>query len=229
MIPQRRCAKVAIIHFGKRVIDLRLPDFRARLRQDGKYLLWLPVYLLIFLLLEQRSLDTYWATQIPLDDLIPFCEWFAIPYYLWYPLLVGVGVVLFFRDSLAFRRYMVFLAATFFISVAIWFLIPNGQDLRPPALPRNNLLTRLMAGIYAIDTHTNVFPSVHVVGSVGAALAAWDCAAIRDRKWLVWGITVLAALICLSVVFVKQHGILDLLGGLVLSAVVGVLFYHKKQ
>ena len=207
---------------------MHLNNFHTRLRQEWKYLLWLPVYLCCFFLLEQRPLDAYWATQIPLDDLIPFCEWFAIPYYLWYPLLVGVGVVLFFRDSPAFRRYMVFLAVTFFISVAIWFLIPNGQDLRPPALPRNNLLTRLMAGIYAIDTHTNVFPSVHVVGSVGAALAAWDCTAIRDRKWLVWGITVLAALICLSVVFVKQHGILDLLGGLVLSALTGMVIYRKK-
>lgn len=216
----------SVIDYRKiRLNNILSPEFRHVLL----LLYWL-AYLLSFILLERLCpAPVYNTVWCKLDDLIPFCEWFAIPYYLWYPLLVGVGVVLFFRDSPAFRRYMVFLAATFFISVAIWFLIPNGQDLRPPALPRDNLLTRLMAGIYAIDTHTNVFPSVHVVGSVGAALAAWDCAAIRDRKWLVWGITVLAALICLSVVFVKQHGILDLLGGLVLSAVVGVLFYHKKQ
>ena len=211
------------------MIGLRLSGFRAKLRQDGKYLLWLPVYLLCFFLLEQRTLDAYWATQIRLDDLIPFCEWFAIPYYLWYPLMVGVGVVLFFRSSPAFRRYMVFLAVTFFASTAIWFLIPNGQDLRPLTLPRDNLLTRLMTGIYAIDTHTNVFPSVHVVGSVGAAIAAWDCAALRKRKWLVWSITILSVLICLSVVFVKQHGVLDLLGGLVLCVPVGLWVYRPSR
>lgn len=208
---------------------MRLNAFHTRLRQEWKYLLWLPVYLLCFLLLEQRSTEHYWATQIPLDDLIPFCEWFAIPYYLWYPLLAGVGIFLFFRDSGAFRRYMAFLAITFLASAAIWFLIPNGQDLRPLTLPRDNLLTRLMAGIYAIDTHTNVFPSVHVVGSAGAAMAAWDCEAIRKRKWPAWGITLLAVLICLSILFVKQHALLDLLGGLALSALAGILIYRKQQ
>ena len=229
MIPQTACAKVTIIISRKRVIFLRLSGFRTRLRQDGKYLLWLPVYLLFFLFLEQRPMEHYWATQIPLDDLIPFCEWFAIPYYLWYPLLVAVGLYLFFRDSPSFRRYMVFLAITFFTSALIWFLIPNGQDLRPLTLPRDNVLTRLMLGIYAVDTHTNVFPSVHVVGSVGAALAAWDCAGIRKHKWLAWSITVLAVLICLSVVFVKQHGVLDLLGGLVLCVPVGQWVYHRPN
>ena len=199
--------------------------FRRNLKQNWKHLLWLPVYLLCFILLEQRPMDTYWATQIPLDDCIPFCEWFVIPYCLWYPLLVGVGLYLFFRDSAAFRRYMLFLAVTFFASTLIWLLIPNGQDLRPAVLPRDNFLTRIMEGLYSIDTHTNVFPSVHVVGSVGAALAVWDCRALRNQKWLCISITVLAALIYLSIVFVKQHGVLDLAGGLALSAVAGVVIY----
>lgn len=174
-------------------------------------------------------MDHYWATQIPLDALIPFCEWFAIPYCLWYPLLVGMGLYLFWKDSPAFRRYMIFLAVTFFASALTWILIPNGQDLRPLILPRDNILTRLMAGLYAIDTHTNVFPSVHVVGAIGAALAAWDCTSLRQRTWLNISISVLAVLICLSVVFVKQHGILDLLGGLTLSGVAADLLYHPRK
>ena len=204
-------------------------QFTSRFRQEYKYLLWLPLYLLLFFLLEQRPMDHYWATQIALDDLIPFCEWFAIPYCLWYPLLVGIGLYLFWKDSPAFRRYMIFLAVTFFASTLIWLLIPNGQDLRPLILPRDNILTRLMAGLYAIDTHTNVFPSVHVVGAVGAALAVWDCASLRQRTWLNVLISVLAVLICLSVVFVKQHGILDLLGGLALSGVAAVLLYSPRK
>lgn len=205
---------------------MRLQSFHRQLRQNWKYLLWLPVYLLCFFLLEQRPMETYWATQIPLDNRIPFCEWFAIPYCLWYPLLVGVGLYLFFRDSRSFRRYMWFLALTFFASTLIWLLIPNGQDLRPAVFPRDNLLTRMMEGLYSIDTSTNVFPSVHVVGSVGAALAVWDCPALRKRKWLCIAITILAVLICISIVFVKQHGVLDLAGGLALSALAGLIIYN---
>jgi membrane-associated phospholipid phosphatase len=91
------------------------------------------------------------------------------------------------------------------------------------------MLTRLMLGIYSIDTNTNVFPSVHVVGSIGAALAAWDYGGIRKRRWFVWSITILSALICLSVVFVKQHGVLDLLGGFVLGLLLAIPVYHPKS
>ena len=208
---------------------MRFFPLTSRFRQEYKYLLWLPLYLLLFFLLEQRPMEHYWATQTPLDSLIPFCEWFAIPYCLWYPLLVGIGLYLFWKNSPAFRRYMLFLSITFFASALIWLLIPNGQDLRPLIFPRDNVLTRLTAGLYAIDTHTNVFPSVHVVGAVGAALAAWDCTSLRQRTWLNVSISVLAVLICLSVVFVKQHGILDLLGGLTLSGVVGILLYRPRK
>ena len=199
------------------------------LQKDARYILWFPLYLLTYFVAERIPMDNYWATQIPLDGLIPFCEWFAIPYCLWYPLLVGVGLYLLFRDSGAFRRYMLFLAATFFLSATIWILIPNGQDLRPLVFPRDNPLTRLMALLYSIDTNTNVFPSVHVVGAVGAALAARDSALLRKKKWLCVLISILAVLICMSVVFVKQHAVLDLLGGLLLSALVAVFVYTPQK
>lgn len=170
----------------------------------------------------------YWATQLPIDAAIPFCEWFVIPYCLWYPLLVAVGLYLLFRDQPAFRRYMAFLALTFFISELIWLLIPNGQDLRPAVMPRENILTALIAGLYRIDTNTNVFPSVHVVGSIGAALAAWDCPSLRCHKTLCHLTGILAVLICVSTVFIKQHAVLDVLGGLALSLLVAVPVYHRS-
>ena len=195
---------------------------------DLKYLLWLPLYLLSFVILEHLPISGYWATQTPWDRYIPFCEWFVIPYCLWYPLLVAVGLWLLLRDRTGFRRYMAFLAAAFFLSELIWFLIPNGQDLRPAVMPRDNLLTRWVAGLYAIDTNTNVFPSVHVVGSVGAAWAVWDCPRLRSHRALRWSVAGLAVLICLSTLFIKQHACLDVASGLLLSLAVGALVYHRS-
>lgn len=136
-----------------------------------KYALWLPVYLLGFFLVERLPREGFWATQLPLDCRIPFCEAFILAYCAWYPLLVAAGLYLLFRDQPAFRRYMRFLAVTFFISLAVWVLFPSCQGLRPAVMPRDNVFTRWVAALYAIDTNTNVFPSVHVVGSVGAVLA----------------------------------------------------------
>ena len=207
---------------------MRLSDLWHPIQAEMKYLLWLPLYLLSFFILERLPISGYWATQTPWDQAIPFCEWFVIPYCLWYPLLVAVGLFLLARNREGFRRYMVFLALTFFLSEVIWFLIPNGQDLRPAVMLRDNPLTRLVEGLYSIDTNTNVFPSVHVVGSIGAAWAVWDCRCLHPHRVLRWAVAVLAVLICLSTLFIKQHACLDVLSGLVLSLAVGLLVYHRS-
>ena len=197
--------------------------------RELKYACWLPLYLLAFFLVERRTSAAYWFTQLPIDSRIPFCEPFILAYCAWYPLLIGVGLYLLARDRQAYRRYMAFLAITFWGSMTVWFLLPSCQDLRPIVMPRDNLFTRWISVLYAIDTNTNVFPSGHVVGSVGAALAVWDSAALRNRKAVRWGVTILAALICLSTLLVKQHTVLDVLGGLVLSLIAGIFVYRAKK
>ena len=204
------------------------PLLRSVPLREMKYALWLPVYLLTFLLLERLPAAPYWATQLPIDQHIPFCEYFVIFYCLWYFLLVAVGVYLLFRDASAFRRYMAFLALTFFLSEAIWLLVPNGQDLRPAVMPRDNLCTAILSALYAIDTNTNVLPSVHVVGAVGAALAVWDCRDFRRKAAVRWTTAVLAALICVSTLFVKQHAVLDVVAGLGVSLLAAVPVYRRS-
>ena len=211
----------------KVVIAVQL-SFSSTLRQEWKHLLWFPLYLVSYLVLERIPVSTLWLTQTALDSHIPFAEWFVVPYCLWYPLLIGVGVYLLLRDVPAFRRYMRFLCVTFFLSVLIWYLIPNGQGLRPAVMPRDNLFTALIAMLYQIDTCTNVFPSVHVVGSLGALFAVWDSAPLRRRKAVCWAVTLLAALICVSTVFIKQHAIVDVFGGLALAFAAAVPIYGRS-
>lgn len=207
---------------SNKVISLRLSPIPWR---ELKFALWLPFYLLAFVLIEHLPQASYWPTQLPLDNAIPFCEWFVLFYCAWYPLLVAVGLYLLLRDVPAFRCYMAFLAVTFFASVLIWLLLPNGQDLRPQVFPRENFPTALVAALYRIDTNTNVFPSVHVVGSVGAALAMWDSPRLRAHPLLRWGVPVLAVLICVSTLFIKQHTILDVVSALALSLLVAIPIY----
>ncbi len=193
-----------------------------------RYALWLPFYLLFFLLLEQRNTaGNCWSSDLPIDQLIPFCPVFLVFYCLWYPLLVGMGLYLLGCDAPAYRRYMAYLAITFFLSELIWFLLPSQQNLRPQLLAPEGVFTPGFTLLYRIDTNTNVFPSAHVVGAVGAALAAWDCPRLRKRSAVPTVITVLAALICLSTVLVKQHAVLDVVSGLILSALAALWVYRR--
>ena len=192
--------------------------------KDLRYALWLPVYLLGFVILEHIPARPYWATQLPVDSAIPFCPWFVIFYALWFPLLIGAGFALLFRDSGAFRRYMYFLALNFLSGIVLWIFFPNGQDLRPadPA----GALAPAVAFLYQIDTNTNVFPSLHVSGAIGAAIAVWDAFHQTNRR-LCWLVILLAVLITLSTLFIKQHSILDVIGAFAFSAVTAWIVYRR--
>lgn len=195
--------------------------------RDLKYALWLPLYLSVFVLLERIPGRSFWATQLPLDRLVPFCPWMVVFYCLWYPLLVLTGLWLWARHPEAFRRYMRFLSASFLLSEILWFLLPSVQTLRPELSGETGLFTGILAGLYRIDTPTNVFPSVHVAGAVGAALAIQDGA--REHPALGRWAWVLAAMICLSTVCVKQHALLDVAGALVLSMAVAAPVYLQSR
>lgn len=174
--------------------------------------LLLPVYLALFFLVEWYvSPDKpYWSSYVPLDDKIPFLEGFVLPYCMWYPFLVAVGLYLMIKDGAGFRKYMAFIFIGFCSALVFCVLVPNGQDLRPDPFPRKNIFTWILSRIYAADTNTNVFPSMHVIGSIGGVIAVYRCKGLRKFRI---PSAVLAFFISISTVFVKQHSVLDIGGG----------------
>ena len=181
------------------------------------YALILPLYLAGFFL-EEHFIDgsaPYLVSYMPIDAHIPFCEWWYIFYVLWYPLLGGVGLYLAFRDPKGFKRYMTYIGVSFFTALLLFALFPNGQDLRPDldTLGRENLFTRLIGVLYASDTNTNVCPSLHVVGSLAAWFAVLHNDRLRRTRWVPIVVGVLACLISISTVMIKQHSLLDMIVG----------------
>ena len=193
--------------------------------------LYLPVYLIMFFTIEHFITDNYWATQTVIDDYIPFVEYFAIPYDSWGPMLFVLGVFLILKDPESFRRYMWFIAIAFTTATIFCALVPNGQDLRPEAMPRQNLSSWILQMTYDADTNTNVFPSVHVLGVVAAISAMWHSPKLK-RVWQIVG-TVWFVIIAASTLLVKQHAFIDLAAALVWGAVVYVIVYviigHKRD
>ena len=68
------------------------------LRRENRYLwfaLILPAYLLVFAWVEAViPVEACRPTYIPLDDRIPFLEGFIVPYMLWFPMLLALGLYL---------------------------------------------------------------------------------------------------------------------------------------
>ena len=145
--------------------------------------LHLPVYLTMFFFFEHLITDNFWATQTAIDDYIPFCEWFIFPYDAWAFLLVAIGLYLIVKDGEGFRRYMWPIMITFTTATVFCALVPTGQDLRPAVMEHHNIAAWLLQNTYALDTNTNVFPSVHVLGVIAAVSAVWHTPGLRKWGW----------------------------------------------
>ena len=183
------------------------------------------VYLPWFFFLESKITMDYPNLHIitgPLDDMIPFCEVFIIPYFLWFAYIVASCVIMVLKaDNQEFIRFALSLIIGMSLCMAICMVYPNGLTLRPDTLP-DNVFGRLVAGLYATDTPTNVFPSIHVYNSIAVHTALSKCKALKNHKGLLTGSLILCILICMSTVFLKQHSLYDVGGAFVLM---GVMYY----
>ena len=196
------------------------------------FLLYLAIYMPWF-----SWLESYIPTQNPtpiycgLDDLIPFCEWFIIPYYLWFAYIAAGHIFFFFKSRNEFIRMCVFLYTGMTICLIIYTLWPNCQELRIDydTLGRSNYLIDLVAGLQSYDTADNVFPSIHCFNSIGMHIALVKSQHLGKHRNLIVGASfVLIVLIIISTVCLKQHSILDFFGALALSVPLYFLAYKTK-
>lgn len=188
---------------------LRFHNIKTDEFRHLKLLLGWVIYFLLYFLTEQLILsENCHLIHSPLDDRIPFCEFFALFYVGWYG-LVALSLLWFMLYHIhSFRHLQTYIFSVQMVATAVYILYPSRQTLRPVVFPRQNVLTDLMGLIYRIDTPTGIFPSLHVAVSLGIALI-W----MRERSVALWIRLVIALFclgVCLSVVFVKQHSVLDI-------------------
>jgi hypothetical protein len=138
------------------------------------WLLYFPFYFIAFSLAEKYITSGYWISYLPLDDSIPFVGEFVLAYLLWFPAVWGMGILLLFIDPAAFRRYIWSIMIGYTISLAVYFIFPNGQDLRPGSFDHSNILIRMVQSFYQHDTNTNVLPSMHVIGASAVMFNRYD-------------------------------------------------------
>lgn len=210
------------MNLPKPVVDyrkLRLNNLTSEPYRHLLLLLYWPVYGLLFMFVEKfYQVDSYFAMHCALDDLIPFEEIFLIPYLFWFIFIFGIIIYTLLYDVNAFRKFMYFVMATYSVTIIIYFIFPTCQNLRPASFERDNFLTRLTASFYAFDTNTNVCPSIHVIGSLAVMFAAWSCEKLQHPAWKI-SFGVVAGLISISTVFMKQHSVLDVFAALVLCLI----------
>lgn len=217
---------------GKKMVDYRnfrfsklnTPEF-----QHLKYLVFWPVFGVLFLIVERLWIrDHYTSIHCLLDDLIPFCEYFLIPYLFWFVLLIGMHLYALLFDTESFKKLMRFIIVSYSLAMMIYIVFPNCQELRPLVFERNNVFTRFLAGFYQFDTNTNVCPSIHVIGSVAVMVSAWNSRHFHTPGWrIIFGVVTI--LISMSTVFLKQHSILDVFAAIPVCILAYYVVFRKRK
>ena len=167
-------------------------------------------YLIMFFVLENRSVN-YQVIYSPLDDLIPFCEYFIIPYVLWFLFMAATVIYfMFFQDSLEeYRKLISMLGTGMTVFLIVSFVIPNCHNLRPVLPEDGNVFVKAVRILYTIDTPTNLLPSIHVFNTLACYTAIVNNERCTQNKVIRYGSKLLAILIILSTVFLKQHSVID--------------------
>ena len=160
-----------------------------------------------------RLIPTSWCWDLTtaLDRAIPFVPAFVFPFYLTYGLILLPALVL--RDRASLIRSALAFVVLIVVSCLLFVAFPVRVP-RPVHIP-DSLAGNLLALIYASDRPVCGFPSLHVSTAVLATAVLFR----EDKRWG-WVFTPLAVATSVATLFVRQHVLADVIGGVVLALVV---------
>ncbi len=204
-----------------RLSNITSPQYRHLLLLGG----WIVYFTLYFLTENLIPAEVCTPVHCGLDDLIPFCEYFVIPYFGWYFLVVYSLWHYMHRDISQFKALQIYIMITQGLAMACYILFPSRQDLRPENFANDNVFTWLVGLLYQGDTNTGVCPSLHVAYSLGIA-STW----LKDRQAGIGKkcfIVIFVILVCLSTMFLKQHSAVDFFAALPVCLVAELAVFGK--
>lgn len=187
------------------------------------------LYMPWFLYLEKHVTSGYYVIHSPLDDKIPFIEFFIIPYLLWFAFIAGVFLYFFFTDTEGFYKLAKISIVGMTIFLIISTLIPNGVALRPIIFERDNIFVNMVKVLYRTDTPTNVFPSLHVFNTLAACIALNRNERFKRHKIVCMSTHMLAALIILATMFLKQHSVIDVMAAFLMAYILYQIVYATQE
>lgn len=201
-----------------------------KLCKEYKHFALLMLYgiLYIWFVYCERNVVPEYIMFSPIDLKIPFVKEFVVPYLFWYIYMAFGFIYLGFVSKRDYYRLFLFMFIGMSICYTVYTVLPNGQNLRP-AIKDNDIFSRTIKRIYSSDTPTNVAPSIHVLNSIAVHVGLIGYEPFREKRSLRLASLVCMISICASTVLIKQHSILDVIWGIILSIALYIAIYMVPQ
>lgn len=161
-----------------------------------------------------------------LDTMIPIVPFFSIIYLGCY-IFWAVNYLIASRiDKVYFYKFITSIFIAYTVCGIIFVLFPTYID-RPNIPNTDSLGLYLMNYVFTTDTPNNLFPSMH-------CLISWFCfIGIRGQreipKWYQWTSCIIAILVFISTLVIKQHFIVDVFAGIVVAELCYYLCMHTNM
>ncbi len=185
--------------------------------------LYLFIFLAGFFALELAAPEPKYIIHSTLDDMIPFNEWFILPYIMWYVWIPAFLIFFMIKDRDAFLKlcFVMFGGATF--CLIVYAVAPNGLDLREP-ITSTNICAAILKILRYIDPPVNVCPSIHVASMAAVLFAISGSREFKNSvpmKIFAWVITFAVSI---ATLFIKQHSVVDVVCGWLLTFVFSLVW-----
>ncbi len=183
------------------------------------------IYIPWFSYLESTVTTHFHIIHMVIDDYIPFIEFFIVPYLLWF-VYIAIGVLyFFFHNKNEYYKLCIFLITGMTVFLIVSTVYPNGTNLRPMIFERSNLFVDAVKALYATDTPTNIFPSIHVYNSLAIHIAVSRNELLKKKRYIIHASRVMMMSIILATVFLKQHSMFDVITAFALAGFMYLLLY----
>lgn len=186
-------------------------------------------YIIVFFWLENRNVEIN-IIHSRWDSLIPFCEYFIIPYFSWFIYIAFTLIYFLFlcKENEESKRFIASFCIGMTVFLGISYIYPNGHNLRTEVVG-DGFLIQAMKFLHWIDTPTNVLPSMHVFVTVACSIALLRQEALCSHKGFKHFIWLWSILIILSTLFLKQHSVVDVIWALVLNILCYICIYKLAE
>ena len=163
---------------------------------------------------QLRNHLSFYSLAISLDEKIPLLTPFVIFYVLAY-VQWALNYILIGRDSKKLC-YQFVLGDILSKVICLFFFILFPTTLTRPEITGTDIFSQLVRFIYSVDAPVNLFPSIHCLESWCCIRAAYKMNFKTEKRTNYYRVaTILMSLgIFASTLFLKQHVIADVFGGI---------------
>ena len=155
-----------------------------------------------------------WLESFAHPALNEFMQFAYFTYFLF--LLILGGILYYRREWQSYWSVMTYSAVGYALGYVISMLFPvQSPWFTFAGMWQGNLTGGAFTALVDLiekcgRVHGAAFPSQHVAGAVAALWGAW-----RHRRWLFWTFLPFVVCMCVSTVYVRNHYVADVLGGMV--------------